>query len=183
MKLIHLENFEVKFEEELFLLAPFKKVLKKDKNRDKRDFMEFLTILYFTYDPRSDYMYIVDEDERLNEVCASNGFKLPKFTEDELNCIELYRKLTRTTSQSALDATREGIKKVEDYIHRVNLFEEDDKGKPKYDVAKLTTAMKQMPELAKQVQEMEKAVLKELQESGRARGGNNKTLMDDGILI
>jgi hypothetical protein len=43
--------------------------------------MDFLTIVYYTYDPRSDYSYIVDEDARLKEVCITNGIEFTKFTD------------------------------------------------------------------------------------------------------
>lgn len=60
----------------------------------------------------------------------------------------------------------------------------DDKGKPLYTISSVTTAIKQIPQLAKDLMEAEKAVSKEISEQGRARGGNsNKTLMDDGVLV
>jgi uncharacterized protein YoxC len=60
----------------------------------------------------------------------------------------------------------------------------DDKGKPVYTINSVTTAIKQIPQLAKDVMEAEKMVAKEIMEQGRARGGNeNKAIMEDGILI
>jgi hypothetical protein len=70
MRLVRLENFKLKVEDELFLLTPFKKLYKSDRNRNKENFFNFLTVLYFVYDPRSDYSYIIDDKKRLEEVCA-----------------------------------------------------------------------------------------------------------------
>lgn len=145
--------------------------------------MEFLTIVYFVYDPRSDYSYITNEKERLKEVCETNGFKVDKFTGLEIECINLYKKLTTTINQSLLESAKIAIDKVKDFLENVDLYAEDDKGKPKYTINSITTALKQIPELAKNVMETEKIVTKELEETGRARGGNSKTLMDDSILI
>jgi len=164
-------------------LKPFKKLYKSDRSKDKSDFMDFLTIVYFTYDPRSDYSYIVDDNERLQEVCITNGLEVPKFTDLQLECINLYKKLTTTISQELLQSTKIAIVKVKEFLETVNLNTTDDKGKPIYTINSITTAIRQIPQLAKEVMEAEKTIAKEIQEQGRARGGNGKTLMDDGILI
>ena len=59
----------------------------------------------------------------------------------------------------------------------------DDKGKPVYTINSITSAIKQIPQLAKDLVEAEKVVAKEIEEKGRARGGNNKTIFDDGFDI
>ena len=184
MRLVKVENFQVDFEDELLLLKPFRKLYKADKNRDKRGFMDFLTVLYFTYDPRSDYSYIVNEEARLEEVCVTNGIEMHSFTESQKECIELYKKLTTTISQELLRSTKIAISKVRDFLETIDLNAKDDKGKPLYTINSVTTAIKQIPQLAKDVMEAEKAVAKEIQEQGTARGGNeSKSLMDDGVLF
>jgi len=183
MKLVRVENFQIVFDDELLLLKPFRQLYKSDKNRDKRGFMDFLTIVYFTYDPRSDYSYIVDENLRLQEVCTTNGMEIPKFNELQIQCVSLYKQLTTTISQELLRSTKKAIDKVRDFLENVDLNAKDDKGKPIYTINSVTTAIRQIPQLAKDVVDAEKAVAREIQEQGRARGGNEKTLMDDGILI
>ena len=183
MKLVKIDNYQLQIEDELLLLKPFKKLYKSDRSKDKSDFMDFLTIVYFTYDPRSDYSYIVDDNERLQEVCTTNGLEVPKFTDLQLECINLYKKLTTTISQELLQSTKIAIVKVKEFLETVDLNTTDDKGKPIYTINSITTAIRQIPQLAKEVMEAEKTIAKEIQEQGRARGGNGKTLMDDGILI
>ena len=78
MKLVRIVNYKLEVEDELLLLKPFKEVYKADKSKDKIKFFDFLTIVYYTYDPRSDYNYITNEEERLKEVCESNGLDIPK---------------------------------------------------------------------------------------------------------
>lgn len=182
MKLVKLENYQLTFNEELLLLMPFKKLYDKDKSSDKGRFMEFLSIVYFTYDPRSDYSYILNEDERLREVCESNGFRMPKFNAIELECISLYKQLNTTVTQELLDSTKIAISKVREFLENVDLNATDAKGKPVYTINSITSAIKQIPQLVKDIMETEKMVAKELEEQGRARGGNRKSLMDDGIL-
>lgn len=183
MKLVKLDNYEIKVEDELLLLKPFNIVYKADKTSNKSKFYDFMTILYFTYDPRSDFNYITNEKLRLKEVCESNGFKVPKFNNNEQECIKLYQKLTETSASILLERTRIAVDKLGKFLEQIDLTEEDDKGKPKYTVNSVVTAIKQVPQLAKDVMEAEKAVAKEIEEQGRARGSQGtKKLMDDGIL-
>ena len=181
MKLVKLSNFKIEVEDELLLLKPFKEVYKADKTKDKSKFMELLTIIYFTYDPRSDYDYIADEEERLQEVCESNGLDVPKFTTKETECIELYKQLTTTISSALLKSTRVAIGKVQEFLENIDMNATDDKGKPIFAINTVTSAIKQIPSLVKEVVEAEKLVSKEIEEAGRARGGNNKRLFEDGF--
>ena len=80
MKLVKLEDFAVVFDDELLLLKPFRQLYDKDTTESKGKFMDFLTLVYFVYDPRSDYSYIVDEDSRIDEVCRSNDMRRKVFT-------------------------------------------------------------------------------------------------------
>lgn len=155
-----------------------------DRTQNKDKFMNFLSIVYFTYDPRSDYSYIVDDDLRLKEVCDSNGFDIPKFSKQELECIELYKKLTTTISAELLRSTKVAVDKVRKFLEDIDLTEVDDKGRLVYPINTVTAAIKQVPQLAKEVREAEKIVAKEIEEQGRARGGNeNKKLFEDGIKL
>jgi len=97
----------------------------------------------------------------------------------------LYKQLTTTISQELLRSTKVAISKVRDFLETVDLTATDDKtGKPIYTINSITSAIKQIPQLAKDVMDAEKAVAKEIQEQGTARGGNDsKSLMDDGILL
>jgi hypothetical protein len=63
------------------------------------------------------------------------------------------------------------------------MYEKDEKGKPIFAINTVTSAIKQIPSLVKEVVEAEKLVFKEIEEAGRARGGNNKKLMEDGITL
>lgn len=183
MRLVRITNYKLEVEDELLLLKPFKDLYKSDKSKDKIKFFDFLTVVYYTYDPRSDYNYITNEEERLKEVCESNGLEVPKFTQKELDCIELYKQLTTTISSALLKSTRIAIGKVQEFLENLDMYEKDEKGKPIFAINTVTSAIKQIPSLVKEVVEAEKLVTKEIEESGRARGGNVKKLMEDGITL
>lgn len=184
MKLVRLENFELKIEDELLLLKPFRVMWNADRTSNKDHFFELLSILYFVYDPRSDYSYITNEEDRIKEVCASNGYKIPKFGKQEKECIELYKTLTTTTSLELLRSSKIAINKVRDFLEGVDLELKDDKGKPVYTINSVTSALKMVPQLAKDLSEAEKTLAKEIEEQGRARGNQgDKSLMDDDLTL
>lgn len=184
MKLVKMEDYQLKVADEILLLKPFKNLYKQDRSKNKDSFLEFLTLVYFVFDPRSDYSYIINEEQRIKEVCESNGIKYRKFTPIEKECIELYKKLTYTSSQGLLNSTKIAVSKVQEFLENVDLRATDDKGKPLYTVSAITTTIKQIPQLSRDIMEAEKAVQKELEERGEAVGGNErKSLMDDGVFL
>ena len=126
--------------------------------------------------------YIAYEDERLKEVCESNGFNIPKFSQTELKCIELYKKLTTTTSSLLLEDTKAAVENVRKMLKSIDFdaLEEKDKVVALKNITSMTAMI---PKLVKDLSEAEKAVSKELEEAGRARGGAAKKLMEDGISI
>ena len=69
------------------------------------------------------------------------------------------------------------------FLETVDLTATDDKGKPVYTINSVTTAIKQIPQLAKDVMEAERAVAKEIQEQGRARGNSEMSLFDKGLSL
>lgn len=182
MKLVKINNYNLEVEDELLLLKPFKDLYKADKTKDKTKFFNLLTILYYVYDPRSDYNFISDEEERLKEVCDSNGFEVPKFTPKELECIELYKKSTTTASTLLLEDTKLTIEKIREMLKSVDfsVLEEKDKVNA---IKSIASTVSMIPKLVKDLAEAEKAVTKEIQEAGRARGGNTKKLFEDGIVM
>lgn len=184
MHIIEYNNYTIEPTQEAFLIKPIRDLYNKDKSKTKEKFLQQLSIIYFLADPRSSYNYIVNEEERLKEIIIQEG--LPEdytLSPEILKAIEEYKKHVMTTSYLLLKDTRVAIDKVREFLRVVDLTEVDDKGKPKYTITAITQTIKQIPQLAKDIAEAERAVSKEIEEQGRARGGNNKTLFDDGIEL
>lgn len=184
MHVLEYENYTVKPTEECFLIKPLRDLYTADKSKHKDNFMLALSVVYFMADPRSSYNYIVDEKERLKAIIEQEGLpKKFKLTKEIQSAIDEYRKHTVTTSSLLLEDTRIAVEKVRLFLRNVDLNQTDDKGKPIYTINTITTAIKQIPELTKNLMEAEKALSKELEETGRARGGNEKkSLMDDNMF-
>lgn len=180
MKLVKLDNYEVRFEDELLLLKPFRVLYNADKTKDKSHFLDFLSIIYFQFDPRSDFMYIVDEEERLKTICEANGYSIPKFNKQEIVCINIYKQMIVSASSLLLEDTRITISKIREMLRDIDFSDLEEKDKVNA-IKTVASTVSMIPKLVKDLTEAEKAVTKEIEESGRARGGNNKKLFEDGL--
>lgn len=184
MHLIEYNNYQIEPTQEAFLIKPIRDLYNADRSKSKDKFMTQMSIIYFLVDPRSSYNYIIDEKDRLKAIIEQEGlpanFKIDKKLQE---AIDIYKKHTITTSYLLLQDTKLAIDKVRQFLRDVDLTETDDKGKPLYTINSVTSAIKQIPQLAKDVIDAEKAITREIEEQGKLRGTANKTLMDDGILI
>ena len=185
MKLIEYKNFNIEISEEAYLVGPIRKLFTQDKTKSKETFFKQMSLLYFIYDPRSNYAYITNESDRIDEVEAQEGIAKKDskkyWTPEFKKAVKVYKELNKTTSLLLLQDTRIAVDKVREFLRTVDLTLEDDKGKPKYTIQSVTTAIKQIPQLAKDLAEAEKALAKEIEEQSKARGNSEMSLFDNGI--
>ena len=72
-KLRKYEGYNLTFEPEILTLKVFKRLFMRDKTKDKSRFLQELGYIYFMLDPRSDYMYITDNEERSKAIIEGEG--------------------------------------------------------------------------------------------------------------
>lgn len=184
MHVLEFKNYTVEPTQEAFLIKPIRKLYNSDKTKTKEKFMQQLSVIYFMADPRSSYNYILDETERLQSIVEQEG--LPnnyKIDKDVMEAIEIYKKHCITTSYLLLQDTKIAIDKVRTFLRDVDLTALDDKGKPLYTINSITTTIKQIPQLAKDVLDAEKAIEKEIEETTKVRGNSELHIMEDGITL
>lgn len=184
MHLIEYENYEIKISPEALLIKPIREIWQADKTPSKEQFLQQMSFMFFMIDPRSTYSYITDLKERADEIIQQEGLPKDFVPSKKLQeAMNVYEKHTITSSYALLEAAKIAVDKVGKFLKDVDLNTLDDKGKPVYTINSITSAIKQIPQLAKDLVEAEKVVAKEIEEKGRARGGNNKTIFDDGFDI
>lgn len=183
MKLLKYENYQVVPTEEAFLVKPIRDLYNADKSKDKESFMQQLSYIYHFADPRSSYADILDDEDRAKKIILQEGLSENyKPSKDVIKAIDIYKELTTTTSMKLLNSMRIAIQKISTFLENVDLFQVDDKGKAVYSISSITAATDKVPQLAKKLQETEKIVAAEIEEAGRARGGNeSKKLFEDGF--
>ena len=173
MKLFRYENYEVRVAPEALMLKPFKKLWTRDKGKTKDKALQELSFLYFYCDPRSDYQYIIDEEDRLAAVKEGQGFPEDWKPDATLKAAMEFYSTFDTSSAMLLRAAMKAVKKVQDTLDE--LSPDDTKSLKEY-----LTALKMIPEVASMIKDAEKSLNEEM-EYGEAKGSIEKTLFDDGL--
>lgn len=179
MKLFRYEGYKLHISEEAFILKPFKELWNRDKSKNKDKALQELAYVYFMCDPRSDYQYIVDEDDRAKAIKEGEGID-SKWKPDNkvIMAMEFYKQF-KPVSALLLEDTRVAVDKLRQLLRNIDLTEVDDKGKPIYTLNTVTATIKQIPSLVKDLDEAEKAIAKEIMESDKVRGAQEKSMYED----
>lgn len=183
MKLFRYEGYKVVISEEAFGLKVFRQIWNRDRSVNKDKAIMELSYVYFMVDPRSDYQYIVDEDERSKAIIEGEG--LPENWKPDkvvIEAMQFYSSI-KSTSALLLEDTRVAIDKVRQFLKTVDLEALDEKGKPIYTINSITSTIKMIPQLIKDLDNAEKAIKADMQNTiGKVRGQKEKSLLEDGII-
>lgn len=183
IRLFKYEGYKMVIEPEALLLIPFKRIWQRDRSQNKDRAMMELGFIYFFCDPRSDYQYLTDEEQRKQAIKEGEG--LPdKWEPDKvvLAAMDFYNSF-KPTSALLLEDTRYAVDKLRKLLRDIDLTQTDDKGKPIYTLNTITATIKQVPSLVKDLDDAEKAIAKESMVAGKMRGQGEKTIMEDGLNI
>ena len=179
MKLLKYEGYNLTFEPEILTLKVFKKLFTRDKTKDKSKFLQELGYIYFMLDPRSDYMYITDEDERSKAIIIGEGlsdtWKVDSILQDAMD----YYKSFRPTSALLLEDTRVAVDKLREALRSINITETDDKGRPIYTLNTIVATIKQVQSLDTDIDDAETAKSKEIVQNDKIRGSVEKAMYED----
>lgn len=179
MKLVEYDNYQIKVSDEAYLVEPIRRMLLKDKSKNKEDFFKKMSYMFFMYDPLSNYAYITDEKERSEMVIRQEG--LPKWfkpDKDLKDAIEAYISLSETASTSVLKATMAACDKIRRFLEMFDPAQTDDKGRFLLDIDKFVKATSNIADLAKKLTATEKMVRQERLEERRLRKGGTRSIMD-----
>lgn len=179
MKLFKYEGYKITISEEALTLTPFKKIWNRDRSASKNRAISELGFIYFMVDPRSDYQYLIDEEVRKQSIKEGEG--LPADWEPDnlvVEAMEFY-KTFKPASALLLEDTRVAIDKLRTLLREIDLGALDDKGKPIYALNTITATIKQIPGLVKDLNEAEAAIAKEISQSNKVRGAQEKSMYED----
>ena len=176
MKLLKYEGYNLTFEPEILALKVFKKLHTRDHSKDKSRFIQELAFIYFYSDPRSDYQYLTDENERLKAIVEGEGlpndWKIDKILQDAID----YYSSFKPTSALLLEDTRAMVEGYRKKIKEVTTQMEDLEIK---DIKDLGAIIKQIPSLIKDLDEAEKTIAREIIQDESIRGSQEKSMFED----
>lgn len=180
MKLFKYEQYKVIISEEAFALKPFRVIWNRDRSASKEKAVMELGYVYFMIDPRSDYQYLVDEEERSKAIKESEGlpedWKPDKAVQEAM---EFYSRF-KPTSALLLEDTRFMIDRYRKRLRTMasNGFEE----LTVKELKDINALIKDIPSLVKNLDEAEKALASEMRNQGKMRGAGEKTIFEDSLL-
>ena len=172
MKLIEFDGMEFKVADEAFLVRPIRELFEEDKTKRKEKFWRQISYLWFMCDPRSSYMYLTNDVERSVEVKRQEGFDKDWEPSSLLKeAMEVYRRQVVTTSAILLEGMRKGIDKLSSFLSTTDFTDKT--------VASMTSALRQIPELARALVDAEKSLAKDFDIEDKARGNAVKAVGED----
>lgn len=178
MKLFKYEGYKIVISEEAFALKVFRQIWNRDRTVNKDKALMELGYIYFMVDPRSDYQYLVDKEERSKAVIEGEGlpanWKPDKLIEEAMTFYDSMK----PSAALLLEDTRLMVDKYRRKLRGMDFDELEVK-----DLKDMGALIKGIPDLVKALDEAEKAVSAEMRNSGRMRGQGEKTIMEDSLDI
>lgn len=179
MKLITYEGYNITIDPVALTLRPFRALWEKDNSKNKEAALRQLGWIYFMYDPRSDYQYIIDEQDRHEAICEGEGIsKTWKPDRYVLQAAEYYKKFIPTAAL-LLEDTRAAVDKLRKKLRDIDLDAVDDNNKPIYTLNVITNTIKQVPSLVKELDEAERQISSEMIQSDKVRGASSKNVYEE----
>lgn len=176
MRLLTYEGYNLTIDPMLLALKPFKAIWTRDKTGKKERAISEIAYIYFMEDPRSDYQYIINRGDRSNAIKEGEGLKStwqPDGTVKE--AMKLYASF-KTTSALLLEDIRA---LVDGYRNKLRDLTSDMSELDVKDVKEVGAIIKQVPSMIKDLDEAERALAKEMAQSDKVRGAQEKSIYED----
>jgi len=187
MKVFEMRDYTLQIQPEIWGVIPFKKILKRDKSRNKEQAFKDMLFIYYFVDVKSDYMYITNEQERIFEIKKDIGLD-DDWTFDEVikEAVEYYERISLTVVNKLYKNALKAANDVSEYLAKTNelLEERDEKGKPVNNIGQIVTAIRQVKTIMQDLKAAEKEVIKEqIELEGRMKGQRQMGYYEDGSLF
>ena len=187
MNLIEFDKgtYSVKYSPLLLTLEPFKKIIDRDKTKGKEIAIKEISFIAFFADIRSDYMYIVNDEERARELV--NDLELPKNWKIDATikqAIEFYTSRSTTVNSSIYKSAYKAAIDISNYLNKTDalLSERDENGKVVTDISKITSALEKVPKIMANLNSAHTELIKEQKiTEGRTKGSKTFNIFEDGL--
>lgn len=178
MKLFRYEGYRIVISEEAFALKVFRQIWNRDRTTSKDKALMELGYVYFMVDPRSDYQYLVDKEERSKAIIEGEGLPA-NWKPDKLikEAMAFYDSI-KPSAALLLEDARLMVDKYRKKLRGMDFDELEVK-----ELKDMGALIKGIPDLVKALDEAEKAVSSEMRNTGKMRGQGEKTIMEDSLDI
>lgn len=181
-----LKDYVLTVEDQLWGLTPFKKILKRDKSRDKDKALKEMLFIYYYCDIKSDYL-IIDSKDRVKEIIKDIGlpedWKIDSTIQEAMDFYE-ERSLTVVGKlyRNALSAAND----ISEYLTKTKelLEERDDRGKPITTLTTIVGGISKIKTVMQDLKAAEKELIKErIETEGKMKGQQQMGMFESGLNI
>ncbi len=174
-------------EDQLWGLSPFKKILKRDKSRNKDLALKEMLFVYYYADIKSNYLIISDLKDRIKEI--KHDVDLPedwKLDDVIQEAIDFYEKRSLTVIGKLYKDALTSVHEMSEYLRNTKklLEERSNNGGTVTTLPMITSAQEKLPKIMQNLKIAEKEVLKERVEmEGKMKGKQSMGMFEEGLNI
>lgn len=160
------------------IIEPFKTIWKEDTDPTKGNAIRDFTFIELCCSPKKTNPYVGYDEEQRYQILKEELYGDPAYvlSNNVLDGIIKYEQLLDNYSPtlSLLKAALDGAEKFKTQMKKLNLDARTNSGAAVYKPRDITNAMKDLPQLAKDIEALREKVFKELLEEGKTR--SNRTI-------
>ena len=179
-----LRDYVLTVEDNMWGLIPFKKILKRDKSRDKDRALKEMLFIYYYSDIKSDYL-IIDSKFRIEEIKKDIGlpedWKIDSVLQE---AIDFYEERSLTVVGKLYKNALVAANDISDYLTKTKelLEERDDKGKPVTTLTTIVGGISKIKTVMQDLKAAEKELIKErIETEGKMKGKQSMGMFELGL--
>ena len=179
-----LRDYVLTVEDNIWGLIPFKKILKRDKSRDKDRALKEMLFIYYYSDIKSDYL-IIDSKFRIEEIKKDIGLPEDWRIDSILQeAIDFYEERSLTVVGKLYKNALAAANDISEYLTKTKelLEERDERGKPVTTLTTIVGGISKIKTVMQDLKAAEKELIKEQVETeGRMKGKQEMGLFEGGL--
>ena len=181
-----LRDYVLTVEDNMWGLIPFKKILKRDKSRDKDRALKEMLFIYYYSDIKSDYL-IIDSKFRIEEIKKDIGlpedWKIDSVLQE---AIDFYEERSLTVVGKLYKNALAAANDISEYLTKTKelLEERDERGKPVTTLTTIVGGISKIKTVMQDLKAAEKELIKErIETEGRMKGQQQMGMFESGLSI
>ena len=179
-----LRDYVLTVEDNMWGLIPFKKILKRDKSRDKDRALKEMLFIYYYSDIKSDYL-IIDSKFRIEEIKKDIGLPEDWRIDSVLQeAIDFYEERSLTVVGKLYKNALAAANDISEYLTKTKelLEERDERGKPVTTLTTIVGGISKIKVVMQDLKAAEKELIKEkIETEGRMKGQQAFGLFENGL--
>ena len=179
-----LKEYVLTVEDNMWGLLPFKKILKRDKSRDKDRALKEMLFIYYYSDIKSDYL-IIDSKFRIEEIKKDIGLPEDWRIDSVLQeAIDFYEERSLTVVGKLYKNALAAANDISEYLTKTKelLEERDERGKPVTTLTTIVGGISKIKVVMQDLKAAEKELIKErIETEGKMKGKQSMGMFELGL--